>query len=247
MFLNQQDSCCCHVRSRASSAIALEGAFDVETALGRRGLVARRLLDDSGVAGAGNLLVMDLTRRSRRWARTARLAARRGRGGPRGHRATARGARRGPAVASRRSRTAGPKSELAHCRSGVPQAMLDAIAAMGLVLAVLITANRLATLYRNPAVGDGRTAASAAGALVRALAGESVLVSAVGVLAGLPLGVGFAQLQPVTMSLSLQQVGWSGEPRGKPRVSLLVAGAADFSRCRRGAGFRRFLPRVPAW
>ncbi len=67
------------------------------------------------------------------------------------------------------------------------------------------------------------------GALVRALVGEALLVSGVGVLVGLPLGIGFAQLivQPVaeTMSLNLQQVVTASQVAVRPGPLLLAGGA----------------------
>ena len=231
VFLNQQDSVLLPRALARRLDVVPEGAFDVETALGRRRLVARGLLDDSGVAGAGNLLVMDLYAAQQAVGADGRVsqldvvAADRDAIEP----------LRAALVAALPShldvaRTADRKSELARAAAAF-QAMLDAIAAMGLVLAVLITANRLATLYQSRLweMGVLRALGLPPEALVRALVGESVLVSAVGVLAGLPLGVVFAQLivQPVadTMSLSLQQVVTASRvvPRAGP---LLVAGAA---------------------
>lgn len=231
VFLNQQDSVLLPRALARRLDVAPEGSFDVETALGRRRLVARGVLDDSGVAGAGNLLVMDLYAAQEAVGADGRVSRIDVVAADRGDVERLRAA----LVAALPShldvaRTADRKSELVRAAAAF-QAMLDAIAAMGLVLAVLITANRLATLYqaRLWEMGVLRALGLPPGALVRALVGESLLVSAVGVLLGLPLGVGAAQLivQPVadTMSLNLQQVVTASHvvPRAGP---LLVAGAA---------------------
>lgn len=231
VFLNQPDSVLLTSALAVRLGVALDGAFAVETALGRRRLVARGLLDESGVAGAGNLLVMDLDAAQQAVGAAGRVSqidvvARE---------STGTEPLREVLVASLPphldvARVADRKRELSRAAAAF-QAMLDAIAAMGLVLAVLITANRLATIYqaRLWEMGVLRALGLTPAALVRALVAESLLVSAVAVAIGLPLGVLFAQLivQPVadTMSLNLQQVVTASRVAIRP-VPLLIAGAA---------------------
>ncbi|MBM4246372.1 MAG: ABC transporter permease [Deltaproteobacteria bacterium] len=231
LFLSQQDSVLIPRALATRLGVPEDGAFDVETALGPRRLVARGLLDDSGVAVAENLLVMDL------FAAQEALGADR-RASQIDVVATTPGA-----VAGVREALAGVlpshldvapvaerRRELARAASAF-QAMLDAIAAMGLVLAVLITGNRLATLYqgRLREMAVQRALGLPPGALVRGLVAESLMVSAGGVLIGLPVGVGVARLivQPVadTMSLNLQQVVTASGVTVRPGP-LLAAGAA---------------------
>jgi putative ABC transport system permease protein len=231
LFLARQDSVLLPRTLADTLGVAPEEPFEVETALGPRRLVARGLLDASGVAAAGNLLVMDL------FAAQETVGA--------GDRVSqidvvaadpdAADSLRAALAAALPShldvaRVADRRRELARSAAAF-QAMLDAIAAMGLVLAVLITANRLTTLYqaRLWEMGVLRALGLPPGALVRGLVGESLLIAAVGVLIGLPLGVGVAQLvvQPVadTMSLNLQQVVTASRVAPRPGP-LLLAGAA---------------------
>ena len=69
-------------------------------------------------------------------------------------------------------------------------------------------------------------AACRPGALVRSLVGESLLVSAVGVLAGLPLGIGFAQLiaQPVADTMSRQKPRRSWLPAKRELIPTMATG-----------------------
>lgn len=230
-FLNQQDSVLLAGPLAARLGVAQGGAFDIETALGRRRLVARGLLDDSGIAGAGNLLVMDLGAAQQAVGADGRVSQ------------IDVVARDGGAVEALRAalmaalpshldvaRVADRKRELSRAASAF-QVMLDALATMGLVLAALITANRLATIYqaRMWELGVLRALGLTPAALVRGLVGEALVVAAAGVLIGLPLGIVFAQLivQPVadTMSLNLQQVVTASSVTVRP-APLLRAGVA---------------------
>ena len=231
VFLARQDSVLLPRTLADTLGLAQRDGFEVETALGPRRLVVRGLLDASGVAAAGNLLVMDL------FAAQETLGA-----GDRVSQIDVVAAEPGAADSVRAAlaaalpphldvaRVADRRRELARSASAF-QAMLDAIAAMGLVLAVLITANRLTTLYqaRLWEMGVLRALGLPPGALVLGLVGESLLVAAVGVMIGLPLGVGVAQLvvQPVadTMSLNLQQVVTASRVAPRPGP-LVLAGAA---------------------
>lgn len=230
-FLNQQDSVLLTDTLAARLGVSQEGAFEIQTALGRRRVVARGLLDESGVAGASNLLVMDLYAAQEAVGAAGRVSQ---------IDVVARDA--GEVEALRAdlvaalppyldvARVADRKAELARAATAFGT-MLDALAAMGLVLAGLITGNRLATVYqaRLWEMGVLRALGLPPAALVRALVAESLVVATAGVLIGVPLGVVFARLivQPVadTMSLNLQQVVTAGRVALRP-APLLAAGVA---------------------
>jgi putative ABC transport system permease protein len=131
-------------------------------------------------------------------------------------------------------RAAERKAELARAAAAF-QLMLDVVSAMGLVLAALITSNRLATVYhaRRWEIGVMRALGARPWSLVRTLLVEAGIVAGLGVLAGIPLGLAFAQtiVRPVaeTMTLSLQQIvapTWVA-PRAAPILAAALAGVAS--------------------
>jgi len=236
IFLNQPDSVLAPRSLTARLGIGLDGTLAIETAQGRRTVTVRGLLDESGVASAagGNLLVMDLfaaqellgaagrvsqidvvlddattiedTRSALQQALPTHLVV---------------------------ARVSDRKGEFARAAAAF-QAILDAVAAMGLVLAALITANRLSTLYqaRLWEMGVLRALGTRPAALVRAMVAESALLSLIGVAVGLPLGWALAQLivHPLadTMSLNLQQVVSATRVALRP-WPLIIAGLAGLA------------------
>lgn len=111
------------------------------------------------------------------------------------------------------------------------QVVLDLIGGMALLLAVMVTGNRLSTLYQERLweMGVMRALGISRLKLVRDLLAEAFLVSLLAVAIGLPLGIGFAQVivAPVADSTSLNfkeaiAASWVA-PRTLP---LAVAGAA---------------------
>jgi putative ABC transport system permease protein len=232
-FLNQPDSVLVPRALATRLGITAGGALEIETPLGRRTLTVRGLLDDAGVASAsgGNLLVMDLYPAQQSVGADGRVSQI--------DVVADDPTRVGELQVALRAalpshldvgRVADRKRELSRAAAAF-QAMLDVIATMGLVLAALITSNRLSTVYqaRLWEMGVLRALGLRPAALVRSLVGEALLVSLAGVVLGLPLGVGVAQLvvQPIadTMTMNLQQVvtATSVPPRLGP---LLLAGAA---------------------
>ena len=103
------------------------------------------------------------------------------------------------------------------------QTMMNALAAMGLLFAGLITANRLATVYqrRTGELGVLRSQGMSPAWARRTLVMEAFVLSGAGVLLGLPVGLGLAQIivAPVAGTLSLtigQVVGVSWVPAALP-------------------------------
>lgn len=235
-FLAQPDSVLVPRALAVRLGVEVGESLTVETGQGRRRLTVRGVLDDAGVAraAAGNLLVMDL------------FAAQDALGVP--GRVTQLDvvldpAARGADVEARLraalpehvdvAQVATRKAELSRAAAAF-QLMLEVVATMGLVLAALITANRLSTVYqgRRWEIGVMRTLGARPAGLVGTLLVEAAIVAALGVAAGIPLGLAFAQLivRPVaeTMTLNLQQIvspTWVA-PQATP---ILVAAAAGLS------------------
>jgi putative ABC transport system permease protein len=111
------------------------------------------------------------------------------------------------------------------------EAMVDVVAAVGLVLAAIMVSNRLATLYQ----GRIREIALLRGigwspeGLVRALLGEAALVSMAGTALGLPLGMLVANAivgrLAETMTMNFQRTIAAAPIEWDP-ISLLLAGMA---------------------
>lgn len=237
VFLNQPDSVLAPRALATRLGIGLDGSVAIETARGRRTVTVRGVLDDAGVASAagGNLLVMDLYAAQELLGSEGRISqidvVLDAPGTLEGVRAALRA--RLPSHLDV-ARVADRKAEFARSAAAF-QAILDAIAAMGLVLAALITSNRLSTVYqaRLWEMGVLRALGMRPAVLVRALVAESALLSLAGVLLGLPLGWAAAQLivHPLadTMSLNLQQVvtaSWVA-PRPLPMAIAAAAGLAS--------------------
>jgi putative ABC transport system permease protein len=111
------------------------------------------------------------------------------------------------------------------------EAMVNVVAAMGLLLAAVITSNRLATLYQDRAweIGVLRGNGWSPQGLVRALLGEAALLSILGSLLGLPLGMIFAKLVvgqlAETMTLNFQRTISAAPVEAEP-IALVLAAAA---------------------
>jgi len=236
LFLNQPDSVLAARSLTARLGIGLDGAIGIETAQGRRTVTVRGLLDESGVASAagGNLLVMDLFAAQELLGASGRVSQI--------DVVVAPGAALEDVLSALQarlpshldvSRVLDRKREFARA-AGAFQAILDVVAAMGLVLAALITANRLSTVYqaRLWEMGVLRALGTRPAALVRSLMTESALLALIGVALGLPLGWAFAQLivHPLadTMSLNLQQVVAASAVAPRP-LPLLIAGVAGLA------------------
>jgi putative ABC transport system permease protein len=236
VFLNQPDSVLAPRSLTERLGIALDGTLGIETAQGRRTVTVRGQLDESGVASAagGNLLVMDLFAAQELLGAAGRVSQIDVVLDPRASLEDARTALRQVLPTHLEvARVSDRKGEFARAAAAF-QAILDAVAAMGLVLAALITANRLSTLYqaRLWEMGVLRALGTRPAALVRSLVAESALLSVLGVTLGLPLGWALAQLivHPLadTMSLNLQQVVSASRVAPRP-WPLLAAGFAGIA------------------
>ncbi len=240
VFLNQTDSALVSEVFLRRHASDHDRGFWLSTPSGRRRLVARGVLADRGVARAfgGEMAILDL------FAAQDLLAA------PDGISQIdiLLAPDADPQEVGARLRRILPPHlvlETVAARSAAVgelvagfQIMLNAMAAMGLGLAALITANRLSTIYqeRTWELGVLRAQGMSPGALQRSLLLEATVVSLLAVAFGLPLGVLFAQVivQPVadSISLNLQQVvgaPWVSPTSGALTLASLAGLAAGIA------------------
>lgn len=112
------------------------------------------------------------------------------------------------------------------------QLVVDLFGGMALLVAVLVTANRLSTIYQERLweMGVMRSLGISRAKLVRDLLAEAFLVSLLAVVIGLPLGFAFAQVlvAPVadTMSLNFKEAVATSTWVPPQPIPLLVAAAA---------------------
>jgi putative ABC transport system permease protein len=235
VFLSQQDSVIAPRELLRQRSLDLGSVIVVQTSVGERALTIRGVLEGRGIAkgSGGNLLVMDLYRAQGVLGAPgliSQIDIRAGAAHPTEDLKTrlraALPAHVGvDAVSDRRA-------ELSRSVAGF-QAMLNVIAGMGLLLAVLITANRLATVYqeRMCEIGILRGMGWSPSGLLYQLLAESSLLSALGAALGLPLGMLFSRIivEPVadTMALNFQQTVAVSQLVNDP-VALGVAALAGF-------------------
>lgn len=109
------------------------------------------------------------------------------------------------------------------------EAMVNVVAGLGLLLAAVITSNRLGTLYQDRGweIGILRGNGWSPDGLVKALLGEAALLSLVGSLLGLPLGIVFAKLVvgqlAETMTLNFQRTIAAARVEAEPFALILAA------------------------
>jgi putative ABC transport system permease protein len=213
VFLNQPGSAIAPRPFLAANRVARGETVRLRTSAGRLDLTIRGVLEEDGVAEAfgGGFLVVDLyalqdslgTPERVSWIDVAVAA---------GADVAAVSARLRDALpAHLRIETAAEKLA-EHTRNVAGfEAMVNVVAVMGLLLAGLITSNRLATLYQHRVweIAVLRGIGWSPTGLVRALLGEAALLSTLGALLGLPLGVLFAESivgrLATTMSLNFQR------------------------------------------
>lgn len=233
IFLNQSDSVLFTRALATRWDVAIGDLVDVELPTGRESWTLRGVLDDDTVAGAfgGRLVVMDL------------YAAQQALGVPGGasqfdvkitpgESPTEVGAQLRQVLPDHVSveLVSERRDRLAESTTAI-QVIIDMIGGMALLLAVLVTANRLSTVYQERLweMGVMRALGISRAKLVRDLLAEAFLVSLLAVGAGLPLGVLFAQIlvAPVadTMSLNMKEAIATSWVVPRP-VPLLVAGLA---------------------
>ena len=243
-FLAQPDSIVLTRAFATRRGLELEDAITLETPTGRRRFVIRGLLQPTGVARAygGNLAVMDL------WAAEEVFAKAGLRHADRHRRREGRTTRRASsaAIASvlpaglRVERPVQRKEDLSRIVRSL-QLMLQGVSLVALVAAFLIAFNRLATVYEARAwqvgvlLAVGLTGRTVWWELVK----EALVLGAVGVALGLPLGllIGRIALPFVaeTTAISMKLVA--------PEAELGVTHALAASSRRRSAWSPRSSPR----
>lgn len=235
LFLNEPGSAIAPRAFLTGRGLERGDSLTLRTAGGRREVTVRGVLEEEGLAEAfgGGFLIMDLyalqdhlglgERAS--WIDVATADGAEGEVAQRlrellpGH----------LAIETARDR----EEEHARAVAGF-EAMVNAVAAMGLLLAAVITSNRLATLYQERLweVGVLRGIGWSPTGLVRALLGEAALLSGLGVLFGLPLGVLFAEgivgRLAHTMTLNFQRT-ISPAPVEAGALPLLLAAIAGMA------------------
>lgn len=117
--------------------------------------------------------------------------------------------------------------------------MMDFMSGLGLVLAAVITGNRLSTIYqaRMWEIGAMRALGASPRGLVRSFLAEALVIAAIGCGIGIPLSILFAEvlIQPITetTTLNFKQLGMHlSQPSGvvvTPAPLLLASGAGVLS------------------
>lgn len=239
VFLNEPGSAMAPSSLLSHLGIERGDALSVRSAAGRQDLTIRGVLEGEGVSDAfgGDFLIVDLYALQDALGLTDRVS----------WVDVAIEDREDPLAVARRLREALPAhltietaadQQREHERTVAGfEAMVDVVAAVGLLLAVLIVSNRLATLYQ----GRVREIALLRGigwspqGLVRALLGEATLVSLIGTMLGLPLGVFIAKAivgrLAETMTMNFQRTIAAARIDWDP-ASLAIAAIAGV-----GSGF----------
>lgn len=232
IFLSQGDSAI--VPQSLAEVLELErgNRLELQTSTGRPALTVRGILRGKGVARAngGRIVIMDL------YSAQAVLGA-----GPRLSRidlVLAPGAEIEEKIAELRrvlphhigiARSEDRREKKRQLVAGF-QALLDSISLLGLVLAALITANRLATVYQERLweIGVLRGLGWPPRVLVRSLLAEALIFSSIGSLAGCALGVVFAGfvVGPVSDAMALNFSETVLVPRVEVSAKPLLLAAA---------------------
>ncbi|MEW6272609.1 MAG: FtsX-like permease family protein, partial [Thermodesulfobacteriota bacterium] len=214
VFLSQPDSAIVPRAFYEKQRLRLGERLHLQTGGGAREVVVRGLLDDTGVgrAFAGQLVVMDLESAQRLLGEEQKISQI--------DVALAPEADLDAVEAALQARVPSylEVERLDERKADVQRAVasfqliMNSVAACALLLALIITSNRLSTVYeaRTWEMGVMRALGSSPGALLRDLLVEALLLSAIGVAIGVPLGWLLAQaiVAPVAdaMSLNFKQV-----------------------------------------
>lgn len=220
IFLSQSDSVVLPTALARRWGLNYEDTIAIDMPTGPQTLTVRGLLDSAGVGRAfgGELAIMDIFSAQEVLASPNRVS----------HIDVVLEDPRASGDVAARLRAALPdhlaietletrKGQLNNTVAGF-QAMLNAIAFMGLLLAAIITANRLATVYqeRFSEMGILRGMGWTPNALVLDLLAEAFLVGLLAAILGCPLGIVFADLivEPIadTMALNFKQLQRPGIP-----------------------------------
>lgn len=233
LLLSQPDSALAPAALARARGLEIGDALTVDSPSGRKRLVVRGLLDDGDVSEAfgGAFLVMDL------FAAQQLLAAGAGvsqvdvvvGGGTDAEEVQSR-IRSALPPHVRVESIASSEGTLEKTVAGLAL-MLTAIGAIGLALGVLITANRLSTLYQKRAweIGILRGMGYTPGRIMTDLLLEVTSFSALGTLLGLPLAYLLARLMvgPVVEMVSLSSAQVVGAPTVLPRPLPLAVAAGS--------------------
>ncbi|MDG2306417.1 MAG: ABC transporter permease [Candidatus Binatia bacterium] len=213
IFLNQPDSVLFTASLAEELGAEVGDRIPVELPVGRRTWTLRGLLDEDAVAQAfgGRLVVMDLFGAQRSLGAEGGASQIDVRIDPT-EKATDVGARLRGALPEHLSveLLVDRREDLAESLTAF-HLVIDLIGGMGLLLAILVTGNRLSTVYQERLweMGVMRSLGTSRAKLVRDLLFEAFLISLLAVAVGLPLGYLFAQIivAPVadTMSLNFKQ------------------------------------------
>lgn len=219
VFLSQPDSIVLTRAFAERRGLAVDDQLSLVTPTGQRRFTIRALLEPQGVARVygGNLAVMDLYAAEKTFTRPEyinRVDVVVERGDE-----VARVADAIAAVLPAGLRVEAPfqrKADLHKVMHSL-QLFLQGVGSLGVVAGFLIAFNRLATLFEQRAwqLGVMRAVGVREGAVRRELMKESLLLGAVGVAIGIPLGIGLARpLLPViaaTMAVAYKQVAPDAE------------------------------------
>ncbi len=207
IFLSQPDSIMASRTFAERFGIEKGQSVAIDGALGVGKLALRAVLEDEGVAAAfgGNIVVMDLISAQNLLGLPGQvsqvdIALEDGADAT----AIAELIRSELPSHLKAGLMADRRREAVEATSGY-RVLLDSISLMGLILAAVVTANRLSAVYQSRLTefGVARGLGWSAAELVRALLLEAMALSLVGVLIGLPLGYAVAQLLVAPLSDSM--------------------------------------------
>lgn len=240
VFLSQPDSVLLPTSFLRTHDLGHGDALEVHSPSGRRTLAIRGAIDDTGVGSAfgGNLGVMDL------YSAQATLVAE-GKLSQIDVRIDSSSDLDNVAAGLRNvlpqhllvQSVEAHKRQIRELIAGF-QLMMDFMSGLGLILAAVITSNRLSTIYqaRIWEIGALRALGTSPRNLVRSFLAEATVIAGLSCLLGLPLSIVFARflIQPVTESLTLnfKQLGAQlSAPSGVDvtALPLLVAAAAGLA------------------
>jgi putative ABC transport system permease protein len=246
-FLNQPDSIVITRALAAQRRLGVGDALELLTPTGRRAFTVRGILEPQGLARAygGNLLVMDLVAAEAAFMRPGfvnqiDVVARRD---VHLDNVTADISRQIP-VGWRVEAPSERKADLQRVMASL-QVMLSALSVVALAAAFLIILNRLNTVFETRAwqLGILRAVGMRARAVWWELLKESLLVGAVGVALGIPLGIAVGKLLlPVvatTAALNFKLIATEADLSVHAR-SLIIAAAL-------GLGTAVLAAALPAW
>ena len=247
VFLSQPSSIALTREFAARKGLTLDSAVELVTPTGRRSFVVRALLEPHGIAKVygGNLVVMDLQAAEAFFTEPGminRIDVVARRDGDLDRTRADVATRLPPGL--RIETPAQRKADLQRVTAAL-QTMLSALGVVGLIAAFLISFSRIATMYdgRSWQIGMLRTAGIPARVVWWELVKESLIIGAIGVAVGIPLGIGLGRLiLPVigtTTSLATKQI--------VPDAEFQVRGASIALAAALGMLAALLAASLPAW